>query len=306
MRKIYISVLNFNNRENTIECLKSLQKVNFGNYEVNVVVEDNASSEALRITEKDFKDLNLKIIYNKENLGFSGGHNVGIKYALSKNADYIVILNNDILLDKNFLQELVETAEKKDAGIVCSKIYFAPGFEFHKGKYSEKELGKVFWYAGGLIDWANVIAKHRGVDEVDKGQYDVEEETDFATGCCMMVRANVFKKIGLLDDSYFLYYEDSDFSQRAKLSGFKIYYSPKSILWHKNAASAGGPGSPLQDYFITRNRLVFGIKYAPFRAKLALIRESIETVFKGRKFQRKGIIDFYLRRLGKGSYRLPK
>ena len=152
------------------------------------------------------------------------------------------------------------------------------------------------------MDWGNIIGHNRGVDEVDKGQYNKIEETELATGCCMLIKKDVLEKIGSFDDRYFLYYEDADLSIRAKKRGFKIVYVPKSVIWHKNAGSVGGSGSALQDYYITRNRLIFGFRYAPARSKLALFRESICLLLKGRKWQKQGAMDFYLGRLGKGSY----
>ena len=99
------------------------------------------------------------------------------------------------MLDKDFLVELLKTfAEEKDCGIVSPKIYFAKGHEFHKDRYQESELGKVIWYAGGRIDWQNIIASHRGVDEVDKGQFDKLEKTGFASGCCAMLKRTVLGK----------------------------------------------------------------------------------------------------------------
>ena len=103
-------------------------------------------------------------------------------------------------------------------------------------------------------------------------------------------------------DNYFLYYEEADFCERAKKRGYRIFYAPKAIVWHKNARSVGGVGSELQDYYTTRNRLLFGVKYAPYRAKIALIRESFGLLKSGRKWQKRGVMDFYLGRFGKGSY----
>jgi len=164
-------------------------------------------------------------------------------------------------------------------------------------------LGKVFWYAGGEMDWKNVIGHHRGVDEVDHGQYDDISETGYVSGCCMLLTKKLLEKVGGFDKKYFLYYEDNDLSQRSKRKGFKILYAPKAVIWHKNAGSAGGSGSPLQDYYITRNRMLFGMRYAPLRSKVALVRESIRLLLSGRKWQKAGIADFYKRRFGKGSYK---
>jgi hypothetical protein len=245
----------------------------------------------------------LKIIQSDVNLGFAGGQNIGIKYGIENGIDYFVVLNNDVVLDENFLEELLKTFEReKNCGLVSPKIYFAKGYEFHKDRYKEINLGSVIWYAGGKMDWENVLASHIGVDEVDGGQFDKLQKTDFASGCCEMIKKEVFEKIGFFDEKYFLYYEDNDLSQRAKKKGFDIYYQPSAILWHKNAGSTGGSGSVLQDYYITRNRLLFGFKFASIKSKLALVRESLKFIIAGRSSQKKGAIDFYLGRFGKGSY----
>lgn len=300
MKSVWVSLINFKGRENTIDCLNSLEKITKDGFNLQVVVVDNGSSEKLTLPKYS---LPLKIISSKKNLGFSGGHNLAVKLALEKGADYILILNNDTFVDKNLVLELFNSMESNPIiGIAAPKIYFAPGFEFHKDRYKKEELGKVIWYAGGIMDWKNVLASHRGVDEVDKGQFDKEELTDFSSGCCMLVKKEVFEKIGLFDERYFLYYEDNDLCQRAKNNGFEIDYSPKAFLWHKNASSAGGSGSDLQDYYITRNRLIFGMKYAPLRSRVSLIREALGFILNGRGCQRRGVFDFLIGNLGKGSY----
>jgi len=304
MKSVFVSILNFNGAKNTLECLASLKKINSKDFNLTILVVDNASSEKLSLKSETTGKIKVQVIENKENLGFSGGNNIGIKQALKNNADYVLILNNDTFVAPDFLNQLMKVAEKnQNAGILVPKIYFAPEFEYHKERYSEKEKGKVFWYAGGKMDWKNVIGSNRGVDEVDKGQFEKEEETEMATGCCMLIRREVLERIGNFDENYFLYYEDADLTMRAKKNGFKIIYVPSSIVWHKNAGSTGGSGSALQDYYITRNRLLFGSKYASIRAKLALFRESLVLFFKGRKWQKCGVVDFYLEKFGKGSYK---
>lgn len=305
MQKVSFVILNYNGKDNTIECLRSIGNTILPkDTKVEIIVVDNASIDnSLQSIKEQFP--NVAIIANKENTGYSKGNNMGIRYALENGADFIIIMNNDTIVDKNLITEFLKSAEKdENIGIIVPKIYFAKSFEFHKDRYQEKDKGKVFWYAGGIMDWANVIGHHRGVDEVDKGQYDKEEKTEFATGCCMLVKRDVFAKISLFNEKYFLYYEDNDFSRKAKNAGYRIIYSPKTIIWHKNAASAGGSGSSLQDYYITRNRMLFGIKYAPFKSKLALIKESFFLLLKGRYWQRRGILDFYTGRFGKGSFKV--
>lgn len=279
------------------------------NYKLQIIVVDNASTDgsvrAIRqlASKMENEELKIKVIQNKENLGFAAGNNVGIRYALESGADFVMILNNDTILDENLLVYLLEAANKcKQAGIFSPKIYFTPGFEFHKGRYSKKDLGNILWSAGGVIDWKNVLGSNRGVDEVDLGQYDKVEEIDFATGACMLVRKEVFRKVGLFDEPYFMYLEDVAFSVRAKRFGWQSFYVPKAVLWHKVAQSSG-IGSNLNDYFLTRNRLFFGMRYAPLRAKFALLREGSKLLFSGRKWQKRGVIDFYLNKFGRGSFR---
>lgn len=305
MKKIYIIILNFNGRANTVECLHSFKnlRVPQGFEIVPVIVDNNSHDDSVKVFKEKFSD--IKLIETKKNLGYSGGNNVGISYALENHASHIIVLNNDTLLERTTVYELIEGLRMYTAEVACPKIYFEKGFEYHKDRYAKNELGRVFWFAGGEMDWANVIGHHRGVDAVDNGQYDKKVDIESITGACFIATAEVFKKVGTFNDSYFLYYEDADLSVRMKQEGFKIILAPKSIIYHKNAGSTGGSGSTLQDYFITRNRLVFGLKYAPLRAKIALIRESMKLLVSGRKWQKKGVMDFYARRLGKGTYPLP-
>ncbi len=306
MTSVFVVILNWNSKVDTVQCLESIGKLQITNYKLQIVVVDNASTDgSQKLTRKSITSttsITGKLIENKENLGFTGGSNVGIKYALKKDADFVLILNNDTVVDRDLVVRLLEMAGKyKDAGVFSPKIYFAPGFEFHKERYSPGVRGKVLWYAGGKMDWKNVLGSNRGVDEVDRGQYEKGEETDFATGACMFIRRDVLKKVGLFDERYFMYFEDVDFCQRAREAGWTVMYAPKGYLWHKVARSSG-IGSSLNDYYLTRNRLLFGMQYAPLRAKGALLRETIKLFFFGRKWQRQGVLDFYLGRYGKGSF----
>ncbi len=207
-----------------------------------------------------------------------------------------MLLNNDTTVHSDLLEELVSASNQENADVISPKIYFTPGKEFHQDRYKPHERGKVIWYAGGLIDWNNVLTSHRGVDEVDEGQFDEFSRTEFVTGCAMFVKYKVFEDIGLLDPMLFAYFEDADFSMRAKNAGYKVAYAPKAVLWHKNAASFQGSGSEFQDYFVTKNRLHFGLRYAPLRAKIALLREGLRYIFEGPQRKREAIIDALLRK----------
>ncbi len=310
MSKVFIIILNWNRKEDTLACLESLIRINIAEHSVSLVVVDNASTDdSAKVLKKELKSLTFKkkklngvLIKNKENLGFTGGNNTGIRLAYNSKADYVVLLNNDTLVDENFLVEIVKYAnENNSVGLISPKIYFAPGFEFHKDRYSVKDKGKVIWYMGGKMDWNNIYGTNEGVDEVDQGQFESPHTTDFATGACMLISKSVIEKVGYLDDSYFMYLEDVDLSERVRRAGYEVRVVPQSKVWHKVAQSSG-VGSSLNDYFIHRNRLLFGFKYASFRTKLALIRESARLIFKGRKWQKRGITDFYLSRLGMGSW----
>ncbi len=300
--KIFIIVLNWNKKDLTLECLQSIQKINQPpKSQISLLVVDNASTDdSVKAIKKAFPK--VIILENEKNLGYAEGNNRGMEYALKKKADYLLILNNDIEVDKGFLVQLIKVLEKeKKAGLASPKIYFAPGYEFHKEDYKKDEKGKVIWYAGGIIDWDNILSSHRGVDEVDKGQYDKVIETDYASGSCMLIKKEVLKEIGLFDKKFFMYWEDSDLSQRAKRAGWRVLYVPQAKVWHKVAASSA-IGSSLNDYYLTRNRLLFGLRYARLRTKFALFRDSIRILLKGRIGERLGVRDFYLMRFGKGSY----
>jgi GT2 family glycosyltransferase len=304
---VSIVILNWNRKKDTLDCLKSIEKLKVVGFKLQIVVVDNNSSDGSQKTvEEYFKktpSINGVLLRNRENFGFAKGNNQGIKYSIEKGCEYILVLNNDTLVNEDLFVGLIKVVEERaSVGAISPKIYFAPGFEFHKSRYKKSNLGKVIWYAGGEIDWDNVYGKNRGVDEVDMGQYNKIEKTDFATGACVLLRTKALNEVGLFDEKYYMYMEDVDLSQRLKKKGWKVLFAPVSCIWHKVAQSSG-IGSNLNDYYTTRNRLLFGFKYARFKTKIALIKESILFLIKSRKWQRKGVVDYYLCRLGKGSYR---
>jgi len=300
--KVLVIILSWNRKGDTVETIRSLLESVVKGFSLEILVVDNASTDG---TVEEVRKLfpKAKIIVNQKNLGFAEGNNVGIKYGLAKGFNYIALLNDDTIVDKNLIKNIFEEHQKYGkAGAISPKIYFAKGFEFHKNKYKELERGKVIWYAGGRMDWKNVYGSNRGVDEVDKGQFDETVETDFATGCFVMYKRKALEQVGLYDKRFYLYLEDADHAQRMKVVGWKVLYSGKGHLWHKVSQSSG-IGSELNDYYLTRNRMVFGLKYAPLRTKLALIRESLKLLISGRKWQKIGIRDYYLGKFGKGSWK---
>ena len=302
MKKIAIIVLNWKQPKLTIETITSLLKIKHTlfNYEI-ILVDNGSTDDSIEKFNKEYQDNPLlKVLNTGANLGYAGGNNFGIDYALNHNFDFLVLLNNDVLVAPNFLEELFKESDNYD--IIGPKIYFAPGYEFHKDRYSQKDLGKVIWSMGGQMDWDNIYGSNISIDEIDHGQFHKNiNNVDFVSGCCLMAGRQVFETIGKLDDKYFMYFEDVDFCQRAKLAKFKMACIPKSIIWHLNSGSTGGPGN-LQNYFITRNRIYFTYKYAKFRTKFAIFRESIKFLFSPSKWQRLAVIDLYRNKMNKGSW----
>lgn len=292
--KIAVITINYNGKKDTLELLDSLAKLRTTDYEFKTIVVDNASSDgSVKEIKKKFPGVDT--LQTGDNLGFAGGYNRGIDYATIWGADYFLLINNDCLIkDDNLISELVKTAESDPKiGLVSPKIYFAPGFEFHKNLYGKEDQGRVIWFAGGKFDWNNIGSVHRGIDQVDGGDYTQVEEQEIISGACVLIKKEVFQKVGLFDENYFLYFEDSDLVKRASLAGFKNYYNGQVAIYHKVSQSTG-IGSVLTDYYHTRNRLIFGMRYGSFRTKFALIREAVKLFLLGRPAQRRGILDFYL------------
>jgi len=302
--KVSIIILTWNAEKRITEQIYNLSTLDTTGLIASVLVVDNNSGDKTASVARKLKLHNMSYCYiqNSTNLGFAEGNNVGIRYALSSGADYIVLQNDDTILDKDILVNMIREHQNiPEAGAVSPKIYFARGFEFHK-HYKDSDLGKVIWYAGGDIDWKNIYGSNHGVDEIDHGQFDESRDTDFATGCFVMYKRNALEKAGLYDKRYYLYMEDTDLSERIKRAGFRVMYSPIAKLWHKVSQSSG-IGSEHNDYYLTRNRMLFGMTYAKLRTKFALFRESIKLLLSGRKWQKIGIRDYYLGKFGKGSWK---
>ena len=291
--KVFIIILNYNNWPDTRQCLASLQKIDYGNFQI-VVVDNNS-------IKKERLDSNIILIENQQNLGFAGGNNTGINFALGQRAEYILILNNDTTVDRDFLKHLVKTAQSDQAiAMVGPKIYF-------------HDKPKQLWYAGGQVNWLYNKAVMRGYSEEDKGQYDSEEsqETDYISGCCLLIKGNLIDKIGLMPEQYFLYYEDTDWSLKAQDLGYKCVFDHKAKIWHKGSRSTI-EASDSYIYYHSRNGLMLAQKYAPPLRKMAvhldagwrIIKQIIKLILVPQKRNwainiLKGIKDFYLNKEGK-------
>lgn len=280
MKKVGVIILNYKVKDQVIQCVMSVKRSSYK--KLDIIVVDNDSADGLELEMK--KVPGVTFIETGVNAGYTGGNNIGIKRALENGNDYIFILNPDTTIESNTMKSLCDFATNKGAGVVGPKVLFSG-------------TNKI-WYAGGSFDSLNVIGSHRGVNEEDHGQFDKYIETDYVTGAALFVDSEIFQKVGLFDEKFFLYYEDADFCFRAKQAGFLVMYYPQAVVYHKNAQSAG-LGSKLQDYYITRNRMLYASKFLPLRTRFALLREAIRNCTNPTR--RKALIDFELGRFGKGD-----
>jgi GT2 family glycosyltransferase len=239
---VVIIVLNWNGLADTLECLESLARLDYPTYEV-VVVDNGSTDGSVEAIRMRFPQVTL--IENGENLGYTGGNNVGLQYALAQGADYALLLNNDTEVALDFLRRLLDAMEADPLiGMAGPTIYY-------------HERPDIIWSAGGAIDWQRGSTRMVGLDERDEGQFGAEPRpVDFVTGCAMLVRQTVMEQVGLLDERFFAYYEETEWCVRVARAGYKIVHVPLAQIWHKISPSARAD-SPLVHYYMTRNRLLF-------------------------------------------------
>lgn len=267
-KKLALITVVYNNYQILDDFFQSLEKQNNKNFHLFIA---DLSTKQQKIKETSFP---ITVIFGK-NKGYGYGINLGLKKAIELGLDQFCVLNNDIFFEKDFIDNCFLSLKNHPGSLIGGKIYYAPGYEYHKQKYQKKDLGRVVWYAGGSVDWQSVITPHIGVDQVDNGQFDKEKKIDFVTGCLMVLDKKVIDKVGFFDESYFLYYEDADLSLRAKRNNVPLIYDPTIVIWHKNAQSTEGAGSSIHQKFQKKNRLKFGLKYAPIKTKLHLIKNFL-------------------------------
>ena len=244
---VHIIILTWNGKADTLECLISLQHLTYANARILVV--DNASEDGTGEAVRNAFP-GVEYLQNSSNLRFAGGNNAGIDYALHHGAEYVLLLNNDTIVEPEFLSHLIGiAAQRAAAGMFGPKIYY-----YHEPKR--------IWFAGGKIAWWQGWLSHIGIREHDRGQYDEIREVDFLTGCCLMVKREVVERIGKLDERFFLYGEDVDWCLRATRAGFKLLYVPSATLWHKLSVSAGGHLSWFKNWNKLKSQLRLMGRYA--------------------------------------------
>lgn len=245
-KNLAIIIVNFNGAKDTIECVRSIEK-NCKLENLEIIIVDNASSE----NDKKLLLDNLKenkVILNDRNMGFAVANNIGIEYAINRNFENILLLNNDTLITKCSLEDMLRVLnENKEIGAVsCSILY-------------NSERDKI-WFDGGNINWKTYLSTHDNMKKIFKKTNDIVD-VGFISGCCLMVKKEVIDKIGMLPTEYFMYFEDTDFSAKIIDSGYKMKIVKKAVIYHKVSASSGGEESPFSIQWCNRNRLIFMKKY---------------------------------------------
>jgi GT2 family glycosyltransferase len=246
--KVSIVSVNYNQPAVTCDMLASLRRLNWTNYEVIVV--DNASTCDCSMIPALYPE--VKYIASKKNEGFAAGNNIGIKEATG---DYILLLNNDTIVSPGFLKPMIQTfTENKNAGIV-SPVQYA----------GTKQISPITC-RGETI----------GYKQKNDGRFDEVCKTHLCHGACMMLSREVLDKVGLMDESYFMYYEEYDYCERARKAGFEIFYNGKASILHKQSVT-WGQRNPIKSYYMTRNRIYFSRKHFTgiYRASSVLYNYTI-------------------------------
>lgn len=271
--KVGVVLVNWDGGDFTISCIESLLAMSYLPWRILVI--DNASIDGSpELIKEHYPEITL--IKNKYNLGFTGANNIGIRYLLGENVDYIWLLNNDTEVHPHCLENLLkEHEDKPDIAATTGKILYPNR--------------KIIWYGGSIFSYWSLTAHHRGEMKEDNGQYDQAEDVPFISGCCMLVRRGAFEKVGLLDDNFFAYWEDFDWCIRAKSAGLRLRYVPQATLYHKVSASlnkhrgmvTGGSSSPLGIYLVYRNRLLIIRKHSsnPIQFMPAILSYSFSFVY---------------------------
>jgi len=240
-----IVVLNWNGRQDTLACLDSLLRCSYLHFRAYVVDDGSVDGTLAAIARRFGDDERVVTIQNGANLGFAEGNNVGMRRAMDDGAAYILLLNNDTVVQPDFLDPLAGALDRDHTiGVVTSKIYFHG---------TEREI----WFFGGHMDRNTGLGGPIGGRQLDQGQFPEAVECDYATGCALMVRRELVERIGYLDTDYFYLAEDVDYCFRVTDAGYRVVAIPTSIVWHKVTSSLGdGDEAPLRLYYRARNRLL--------------------------------------------------
>lgn len=259
--KLAVILVNYNGKKYNSACIDSIlkNKVRDG---LTILVVDNASSDgSVELLQQQYRESageQVEYIILDKNYGFAAANNRGIERAGELGADYVLLLNNDTEIAPNMLEQLEACADRHPGCMIVPKIYYSDNRDR-------------IWSAGGSVSPIIRKVSHDGLDQIDSGQFEEERKIEFATGCCLLIPMSVLKRTGGLDERYFLYYEDTEYSFRLKKMGISIYFCPKACLYHKVGGSSMGVQSPLCAYYISRNWLVCNRQYLGGRYPVFLL-----------------------------------
>ena len=245
---VHAIILNFNGKQLLLETLASVAQIDYPN--LKLIVVDNGSTDGSQAALREHYP-HVLLLENNENLGFGEGNNVGMRYALQQGAEWALLLNNDIAAAPELLTHMMNVAAMDAAiGILGPKIYY-------------HDQPNTIWFAGARINyWAGLTA-HRGIREIDRGQYDRVEDTDYITGCAMLIRREALERVGMFDPIYFpAYSEDADLCVRARSAGYRLVYVPQARVWHKVSSTSGGGMTPFKTKLKVEHSLIFFQRYA--------------------------------------------
>lgn len=261
MPRILIIILCYNGVDDTLACLASLRSVTTAH---DLLVLDNASQDDTQVRVRAaFPD--IPVLDNGDNLGFAAGNNIGLRYALEHGYEYALLLNNDTEVAPDFLEHMLAVAESDpQIGVVGPKIVY-------------HERPDLIWSAGGEIDWRRGICTLRN-GAADDPAFGRAADVEFVTGCAFLVKRAVLERAGLLDERFFMYFEETEWCVRITRAGFRIVYAPEALVLHKIPLNARFDKEYLA-YYMTRNRLLFlRATRAPLGTWLdALIRQDLRT-----------------------------
>lgn len=298
---VAIIVLTWNNAGDTLECLKSLEELDYPRY--HVILVDNGSTDTTVVTVRE-NFPGVHIIENGTNVGYAEGNNVGLRHALDYGFSYALVLNNDTLLASDCLSVLVDDLSvHADAAAAAPKSFYF-------------DQADILYFAGGLIE-NNGRLVHVGIGRKDGPEYAVACETQWLTGCAILFRCEDLLRIGLFDSKFFLLFEDVDWSLRARKAGCRLRFVPEAKLWHKVSSAFGTTWSLSYLYYYCRNSLLcvernFAFHQKPNGYFSALRRAFEEAANQARPMKLRdktrvwrailqGISDYLFRRFGKRS-----
>ncbi len=266
--KVTIIILNWNGFRDTIECLHSVQKINYPNYQV-LVVDNGSTDDSVAQIRQTFPAVPL--LETGENLGYAGGNNAGIAYALNQHPTFILLLNNDTVVDPDILTAFVDAASRYPrAGIFGAQMCY----------YAQPDtiwaLGGGNWDASsaGFPHFAN---NQRAQDLTNSEIFAI----DYVIGCALFCRADMIRDIGVMEEAFFLNFEEMDWCYRARAAGYLSYAVPDARLWHKVSVSFGGEESPLRQYFMARNELLWARRHLTLRERVRVTKKVLLRLFPG-------------------------